>query len=208
MIPEYDRVAWFYDRLARIVFGDKLEQAKKLSLDKLRQGNKILIVGGGSGSLLSHIDELNINCHVDFVDFSQKMLEKARKLHVKHLSVSFFNKDIIQYSGQSYDVIFVNFFFDQYNSLACENYLRHLITLAKPGAYFIYADFIPSKRLLDRIIQHLMYSFFRYTIKLGKVQLVDHRRIFLKHDLVCQRTQTIGSFITADVFKIPDQKRF
>lgn len=203
MIPDYNRVAWFYDKLARLIFGDKLEQTKMAHLDQLKPNNKILVVGGGSGNLLRYIDKLGFNCHVDFVEASQKMLAKAQKITTNNLTVNFYHKDILDHSGYDYDIIFTNFFFDQFNRSACEDYISYLKTMARPGALLIYADFTLSTRLPDRLVRYMMYSFFRLTIKLGKVQFLDHNALFLEQGLVAQQTVSISSFIAAGYYKIP-----
>ena len=47
MMPDYDRIASIYDPLAKLVFGNSLERAKKTHLEYLKAGTKVLVVGGG-----------------------------------------------------------------------------------------------------------------------------------------------------------------
>ena len=77
MIPKYNRVAFLYDRLAQLVFGNRLELAKKAHLDLLGTDYKVLVVGGGTGSLLKYIEEASIKCYVDFIEVSSQMMRRA-----------------------------------------------------------------------------------------------------------------------------------
>ena len=175
MIPNYDRVAWIYDWLAGIVFGKKIEEAKAIHLNILKPGDRLLIVGGGTGSLLNYLDQLGITLHVDFIDVSDAMLQRALKLKHKNLSVKFFQVDIKEFNnGSGYDTVFTNFFFDQFNQEDCLSYLEHIKSLCRPGALLLYADFIPPSRLKDRIVSNLMYGFFQMTINLSKLNLINN----------------------------------
>ena len=202
MIPNYNRVSWFYDALARLIFGSKLEYAKMAQLNQIKTSDKVLIVGGGSGSILKYLDEKTAPRQVDFVEYASTMLRKAQQVELKHLKVNFKPGDILLHEQGNYDVIITNFFFDQYGYAECENYILHLKGLARPGASLLYADFILSSRWRDRVIRKAMYLFFRLTLNLGKVQLLNHKTIFLKHGIECQRTIPISSFIVSEMYKI------
>lgn len=203
MIPNYDRAAKWYDGLASLVFGTRLEDAKITHLNNVRSGDHVLIVGGGSGRLLAYLDELGIACHVDFVEVSHRMMQSARKKSLSKITVDYYQKDILLHtSNKKYDVVITNFFFDQYNEAACHNYLRHFMAFLREGGLLLYADFIPPEGRSDKILKDLMYSFFRLTIGLGKVQLIDHRIIFRKAGLLLEKSAMISSFIVSEVYRI------
>ena len=203
MIPNYDKVAYFYDRLATLVFGNKLQEARIANLDYIRSGDQVLVVGGGSGQLIGHLDQAGLQCHVDFIEVSAAMIRKAQMQAPENITINYIKKEISRYtSNLKYDVIFANFFFDQYDEADCRKFLRHLKSLSQTGTLLLYADFIPPQKAKDKIIKHLMYHFFRLTIGLGKVQLIDHRTVFLGEGLHLIKSKRISSFIISDVYKI------
>ena len=203
MIPDYDRVASFYDPLSRLVFGKKQAEARLANIDLVRPGDRILIVGGGSGQLLKSLDDLGIDCNVDFVEVSRSMMKRARHVELENISVNYHQVDIMRFDNAlKFDVVFTNFFFDQFNEADCKAYLEHIMSLCQPEAFIAYADFIPPVRLKDRITKVLMYQFFRTTVGLGKVQLIDHKIIFQQSGLVLIKSESISSFIKAEVYKI------
>lgn len=203
MIPNYNRVAWFYDWLAKRVFGNKLENAKVAHLESLKPGDRILIVGGGSGSILSSLARLEIELQVDFIEISQSMMRRAKRAATGSNLVRFYQSDIRAFKPNlRYDVVFTNFFFDQFNEEDCLNYLSHIKTLCKSGCRLIYADFTPPERIKDKLINGLMYRFFRLTIRLGKVQLINHRAIFLREGFTLVKSTKISSYIRSDIYII------
>mgnify|MGYP001557100914 CR=1 FL=1 len=107
MIPSYDKVAYFYDRLATLVFGNRLHKARIANLDRIKAGDRVLVVGGGSGQLLDHLDQGGLECHVDFVEVSASMMRKAQMKVTENITIDYFNKDISRYTCDiKYEIIF------------------------------------------------------------------------------------------------------
>ena len=99
MIPNYDKVAFFYDRLATLVFGNRLQEARIANLDYIRPRDRVLVVGGGSGQLLEHLDQAGLQCHVDFVEVSAAMIHKAQMKVPANITINYLNKDISHYTS-------------------------------------------------------------------------------------------------------------
>ena len=76
---DFDPIASWYDRLGKIVFFDRLHIAQKEYLNQLKQGNSLLILGGGTGRILEDIDRLGLNLNIDFVEPSSEMIKKAKQ---------------------------------------------------------------------------------------------------------------------------------
>jgi ubiquinone/menaquinone biosynthesis C-methylase UbiE len=202
VIPDYNRVAPFYDRLAKIVFGRKHEEAKMANLDLIKANHRILIVGGGSGQLLKYIDQKGIRCKVDYIDISKAMLQRARRHKLNNIDVRFYEADILEFLPElTYDIICTNFFFDQFNEKDCLAYLNQLRSSSHKHTKLLYADFVHSKKLTDRVILKLMYGFFQVSTGLGKVQLIDHKTLFQKSGLKLLRSRVISSQIVSAAFE-------
>ena len=77
----YSGLFWFTD----------IEQAKAAHIDLIQPKSRVLIVGGGSGSMLSYLAKDCPNCQVDYVEVSGAMMQRAKKRDVKNLQVKFFH---------------------------------------------------------------------------------------------------------------------
>ncbi|MBN8576566.1 MAG: class I SAM-dependent methyltransferase [Cytophagales bacterium] len=75
----YNRLAPFYDRLATVFVGKQLQQAQLALLPYLQQKRKLLILGGGTGWILSHIFKINPTLEIDYVDSAAQMIARARQ---------------------------------------------------------------------------------------------------------------------------------
>lgn len=201
MMPDYDQIATIYDSLTKLVFGNSLERAKKTDLDCLKAGDKVLIVGGGTGSVLEYIDQFGTKMEVDYIELSGKMLGQARKRKIKYLSINFFEKDVFSHYEQGYDAVITHFFLDQFDELQGEKLVMHMVSLLRPSGLLLNTDFVETSRLWDQWLLTLMYYFFRMTSRLGKVQLIDYKSIFLKNGLILLRSTRIRSNVVAEVFK-------
>src|SRR5690348_16816239 len=73
-LNSFDRIAGFYDALARIVFGKHIMNSQCYFLDALNDGSKVLILGGGTGWLLAELLSRKPHCEVWYVEASQRMI--------------------------------------------------------------------------------------------------------------------------------------
>ena len=113
MKSNYKYIAWVYDWLAKLVFGSKLELAKQALLSEIPTGAKILIVGGGTGSIIEYLAALNKKIEIGFVEQSKYMMDYAKKRNSTGLDIKYYNQSIVDFKLKGYDVVITNFFFDQ-----------------------------------------------------------------------------------------------
>ena len=73
----FDRIAPYYDALKRLVFGNAIHRSQAHFLQRLPQGCRLLIIGGGSGEVLSLLQNVNPLCRIWYVEASSKMLSLA-----------------------------------------------------------------------------------------------------------------------------------
>ena len=75
----FDAVAWYYDRLARIVFGKSICRSQTCFLSTLSSTSNILVLGGGTGWWLKEFLQKKPGCRILYVDASPAMLNLAKK---------------------------------------------------------------------------------------------------------------------------------
>lgn len=160
----FDRIAWAYDTLASLVFGESNVNAQVYFINKIPDGSNILILGGGTGKVISAIALVKRNCRIWYIDNSIKMIEKSRKRHPGKNYVEFIcgtENDIPQ--GIEYDVVMTNFYFDLFPNEKLEGIVYEIEKILMPESLWIVADFRDGGKWWHRLLLKIMYRFFRAT---------------------------------------------
>ncbi|NJN40867.1 MAG: hypothetical protein HC811_00060 [Flammeovirgaceae bacterium] len=105
-------IAPYYDFLANLVFGNTLIRAQQKFLESIEPNSSILILGGGSGQILTDIDNIVKGCTINFIEISTGMMELARNRKVINNTIVF--DQHLEPSTRTYDIIIMNFFLDQF----------------------------------------------------------------------------------------------
>lgn len=121
----------YFDEMAAIwddaVLHSKVRIREIIKLSGMKQGDKILDIGSGTGILVDYIREFNKDGVIVEVDVSQKMLNMARAKNYNDTNIRYMNldieKDIIE---ETFDLIFL------YNSFA---YLKNKISTLEKLAH-------------------------------------------------------------------------
>lgn len=173
----FDRTAWFYDALARLVFGKSIRQSQVALLPYIPAGATILLLGGGTGWLLQDLACLNIPLQVLYLELSSKMLARARQqlvqLPAHPLQISFREGNENSLLPEEYfDVIITPFVLDLYPPHELWPMGGRLQQHLKPGGRWLLADFFIDRTqpAWQQWWQHgltwLMYTFFRWMCRL------------------------------------------
>ena len=75
----FDSVARIYDGLSNLIFGKAIRRAQTAYLSDIRPGANVLVLGGGTGWLLSELSKVNPTCKVWYIDASAKMIELSKE---------------------------------------------------------------------------------------------------------------------------------
>ena len=201
MNPDYNRISYQYDWLSKLVFGRKQELAKKAKIELIKPAQKILIVGGGTGSVLEYIAEVNGNATVDFVELSDRMLKYAQNRNIQGLKVSFFPLDIEEFEGSNYDIIITNFFFDQFTEEKTARILIQLKEKLNQNGLVLFSDFLNPIDVKNKAIHTIMKLYFRLTINLGVIRYPDYEKAFHLSGFHQISSSLIGKNIVAQVYK-------
>jgi len=177
-MPDYNHIAWIYDWLAKIVYGEKQELAKQAFLAKIPDKGKILVVGGGTGKIIDYLRDLDKQLEVDFIELSTNMMSYAKKRKVSHLKINFHQHSILDLKSKDYDVVLTNFFFDQFSLLKAHLILQHIKTKLKPNGIILFSDFIVTNNTWDRIVNRIMFYFFQLTAKVRTNNFPNYNILF------------------------------
>lgn len=166
----YDRIAWCYDWLKQLIFGDRLDQASQYFLSDLRPGSSLLILGGGTGKILEYIPQ---GVEIHYLEKSGKMIQRTQKRVDR--KINFIQADFLTHeTEQKYDYILCPFFLDTFNQETLELVVNRIKKLLKRNGVLLVSDFTGKQPSLVP----LMYMFFRLTTRIQANSLPQiHREI-------------------------------
>jgi ubiquinone/menaquinone biosynthesis C-methylase UbiE len=209
MQNNYDTIAFCYDHLSRLVFGKAQINAQSVLLPYIRNGARILIVGGGTGWILEEIYKIHPSgLDIVYIDRSAKMLLRSKKRNCGLNNVLFIQKGIEEIRLKNdFDVIITGFFFDNFNQQKAEFILNQLNSCLRSGGRWFFTDFKfnPGKRYLwQHIMLKIMYFFFRAVCKIEATHLTDILPLFSKDNYrLIFKLSVYGNFIHSFVYEKP-----
>jgi len=143
------------------MFGNKLNQAAEFHFNTIKPGERILLVGGGTGKILENLPH---HCHVTYIDSSSHMLRKAQKVNYDG-DVDSIHDDIRSWRSQtSFDVIIFPFILDLFEDTEIHAILQQIISVMAPKGRLLVSDFYPTRkvsRLKNRILLRSTLLFFK-----------------------------------------------
>ena len=203
MPANYDSAAWFYDRLAALVFGNALDSAQQSLLTYISDNSKILIVGGGSGKILewlakTHSSALNIT----FIEISEKMTNIARKRNLGNNKVEFIIAAAEEVKlSTDYDIIITSFLFDNFNGETLSHLFNHINRSLKHGGIWLNTDFQLTGKWWQGFLLKSMLLFFRVLCGVQSKQLPDIDSIFRDGGYeLFDKTTFYGEFIVSTAY--------
>ncbi|MEQ9301210.1 MAG: class I SAM-dependent methyltransferase [Cyclobacteriaceae bacterium] len=203
----YDRIAGYYDSLARVVFGKSIALAQRHGLPEITPGSHILIVGGGTGQVLEYLAECRLSeLKVDYVEASEAMINSAKHRTLNNVSVDFIHQPVDQLSQKkTYDVIITQFFLDSFEGSDLENVFSLLHNRLKEGGIWIIADFQiinDWRKIWQKFLLSIMYLFFTVTVGLKASRLEDFSTHFMRLGYHLNTSQSYyASFIFASTYQ-------
>ena len=175
---EFNFIAPYYDRLSKIVFGDSIQRAKVAQYSNISKGSKVLFVGGGSGVSLDSLLKINLDLQIDFVEPSEKMMNKAKKRISKVRQVNFHQVPVENFCGSSYDCVITEFFFDLFYKDTIQVLMKIIGGKLNKDGIWIDTDFRAPQGLANKAALKMMYLFFRITSGVVAQKLVSTKPIF------------------------------
>ena len=183
MKPTFDYIAPFYDTLAFMVYGNNLRKAKMEFFQLLPQQGRLLLMGGGTGTMLDEILATRNQLIIDYVEASSKMITIARKNSnpLYHSQINFITGNHLQIpQGITYDAVTSFFVIDCMNQSTATAFAASIVTPLKNGGLFLFADFFHTGNVFKEYLLWFMYRFFRLTAGIQAAILPDYNTIFDK----------------------------
>ena len=180
----FDRVAGIYDRLAQLVFGKNLLNARRAFLSLVPAGSQVLVMGGGSGGILPALSTQMETGEILFIEASLRMIELAQVQSIAPgVRVRFLHgteQDIPEDYGAQ--VIISHFFLDLFPPtqlpVVWEKLAQHW---KSPEGIWLLADFSQAEGWRywpGKWVVWVMYRFFRWTCGIPASALPDYLSLF------------------------------
>ncbi|MDO7852222.1 class I SAM-dependent methyltransferase [Hymenobacter convexus] len=179
----FDRVAWCYDALAGLVFGPAQRLTQRAALAGLppQAAPHVLILGGGTGWVLTEVLRRRPQSTVLYLEASPKMLARARQRLARECpqaahQVAFrHGTQAALQPTERFDTIITFFVLDCIAQPELPVALAQLRQAQRADAPWLLADFRPARGGWRRWLLAAMYLFFRLTTGLRARSLPDLR---------------------------------
>jgi SAM-dependent methyltransferase len=193
MPNNYDPIAAYYDLVHRLFYGRAEINAQVELLSFIKPGDRLLIVGGGTGWILEEIAALyRSGLAITYIESSLAMMALSRKRDCGQNQVEFVEGSVegwmrgtaegwVEGSVVRYDCILTGFFFDNFASDQAGRIVGELAPRLVAGGFWLFTDFYYQKgrgKWWQAILLKLMYVSARLIVKVEGKELIDMEPIF------------------------------
>jgi tRNA (cmo5U34)-methyltransferase len=178
---DFGRVASVYDALAAAVFGRAQRRAQQAALAAglplAEAAPRVLVLGGGSGWVLTELLRQCPAARVLYLETSAAMLARAqarlRRVAPGAVAQVEFRQGSEQALGpaEQFDIVVTFFVLDCFTLAEFPAALARLQAARRPRALWLVVDFRPARTWWQRALLRAMYLFFRISVGLRTQQL-------------------------------------
>lgn len=199
-LNNFNRIAPYYSWIASAVYNGAIQEAQSAFLKVIVEHDKVLILGGGSGDILTSLDALDRSIDIDYVDSSSEMIDLSKgklsissRLNVDYHTVPFQNFD----SKKKYDVVLSPFFLDCFAVNELPMVIKKIRELMNSNGSLLLTDFqIYEHSIWQRLMSRSMHVFFRLFSNLESESLQNIEQEVKKNDFeVLERKTYFHKFI-------------
>lgn len=203
MKNNFNFIAPFYDRLGGLIFGNTLLESQRVMLSYLKEGQCILILGGGSGAILTELDKLDIGLIVSYIELSPAMIKLAEdKQPFTNLKLDFITADALQIALPEIDVVITNYFLDVFSPNNLKIVMKKVDEALSTSGIWLCTDFRKTNSFYKNVLIKLMYIFFKIVSQLEGSSLQDFEKQF--YSLGYKKTDSkfyFGNMIESAIYK-------
>lgn len=183
----FNRVASFYDPLARLIYGNALEQAQEALLPFVPSQAHVLVIGGGSGWLLEQLLLTGKQLDILYIDAAPAMLQRARQRyahfrqpHQCKVTFRLGTEQALQ-PQERFEIIYTPFLLDLFPPRRLQQLMTILAAALAPSGSWLFTDFWPRQQSPPRwqkLLIRSMYTFFGLMSGVKARQLPDYAHHF------------------------------
>lgn len=176
MKDRYNFIAPYYNWLAKLVFGNRLKQAKTYFISSLKS-KKILIIGGGDGF---DYQEFQSNLSGEYWELSDTMLELA-KVNLQKSALTFNFGNFQSKRETLFDEVWLHFVLDTMNDGEIIGMLNEVKNALEDKGRIYLADFFQPVTTKQKLLHHIMIIFFRLFTSHQRGDIPDYYKILKKN---------------------------
>lgn len=173
MKSNFNLIAPFYDQLVSLVFGRKLKDAQSVHLNLIPKSGHVLIMGGGTGQILTELYNRDFCGKITYVEASEKMINQSRKRVRENWDVLFICGDEQEIPSGKYDVIITSFFLDVFATDRLKSVIALLKSKLKVNGLWCCTDFKYTNKLRHKLLIWVMLLFFKIVANLEASLIPD-----------------------------------
>lgn len=179
----YNTIARYYDLIHHLFYGRAEIHAQEELLNYVRSGDRLLIVGGGTGWILEKIAaRFPSGLEITYIEASSRMMELSKKRDCGRNRVEMVTSVVEDWKGgMEYDCILTGLFFDNFKEPHATAIVKQLTSNLRAGGYWLESDFYYPRtrgKLWQAILLWIMYVTSRAICRVEAKRLPDMDRIF------------------------------
>jgi len=154
----YGSLAWVYDLLAALYSRGQIGASKRIQLDAIESGDRVLYAGAGAGEEI--LLAARFGARVTAIDLADAMLTRISSRFAREgLQSELICGDVASHKPvELYDVVVANYFLNLFEVERAREMARHLCGLVKPGGTLLITDFaLPLGGPVGRFISEAYY---------------------------------------------------
>ena len=200
----FDSVARFYDGLGKLIFGNAMRRAQTVYLPDIVPGANVLVLGGGTGWLLSELSAINPTCKVWYIDASAKMIELSKETtrnSAHEIAFIHGTEDSIPV-GITFDAVITNFYLDLFTRDSCIGVIRKIRPAIRANGIWLVSDFV-NTTWWHGVMLGVMYRFFKLTCDIEGRSLPAWKKLLRENAIIEGKShEFFGGFIKSAVFRL------
>ncbi len=204
MAANYNNSAWFYDSLARLVYGKALVNAQVYLLKHIPENAKVLIVGGGTGWILEELVRIRPSgLQITYVEIAPNMMALSKKRNIGNNQVTFINDAIENIDLiADFDIVLTPFLLDNFTNENLIKVFNRITILLKPDALWLNTSFQLTDKWWQPVMLQSMFILFKVicNIEASKLPAID-KCFEEKHFKLVKQQCFFGEFIGARVYR-------